>query len=229
MHDPENIGKYNSDFHKRLSFDEILSSFLIFSEVRKIIKKSKKNKKIFSNANYKNLMQKVNFKLTSDQIKVLGEINNDIASQSKMFRLLQGDVGSGKTIVALISCLNVIESGYQVAFMAPTEILASQHYNLAKKIFPKNVNIEILSNKIYANKKKIITNKLKENKINMIFGTHAIFQKNVLFKKLGYIVIDEQHKFGVKQRKLLSDKGGKDCDTLLMSATPIPRTLTMSI
>jgi len=146
-----------------------------------------------------------------------------------MFRLLQGDVGTGKTIVALISSLNVIESGYQVAFMAPTEILAFQHYNLAKKIFPKNINIEILSNKIDSNKKKIINTELKQNKINIIFGTHAIFQKKVLFRKLGYIIIDEQHKFGVRQRKLLSDKGGKNCDTLLMSATPIPRTLTMSI
>ena len=229
LHDPKNIGKYNSNFYKRLAFDEILSSFLIFSEVRKKIKKIKKNKKNFSNKYYKNLMLKTNFILTNDQIKVLREINMDIGSQSKMFRLLQGDVGSGKTIVALISSLNVIESGYQVAFMAPTEILAFQHYNLAKKIFPKNINIDILSNKIDSNKKKIINTKLKENKINIIFGTHAIFQKKVLFKNLGYIIIDEQHKFGVRQRKLLSDKGGKNCDTLLMSATPIPRTLTMSI
>ena len=229
LHDPINIGNYNSNFYKRLSFDEILSSFLIFSEVRKKIKKIKKNKKIFSNIHYKNLMLKINFKLTNDQTKALEDINKDIGSQNKMFRLLQGDVGSGKTIVALISSLNVIESGYQVAFMAPTEILASQHYNLAKKIFPNNVNIEILSNKINKNKRKIISNKLKENKINILFGTHAIFQKKVLFKNLGYIIIDEQHKFGVRQRKLLSDKGGKNCDILLMTATPIPRTLTMSI
>ena len=229
LHDPKNINNYNANFYKRLSFDEILSSLLIFSEVRKKIKKIKKNKKIFSNKHYKNLIVKMNFKLTNDQIKALKDINNDIGSQNKMFRLLQGDVGSGKTIVALISSLNVIESGYQVAFMAPTEILASQHYNLAKKIFPKNINIEILSNKIHNNKKKIINSKLIENKINIVFGTHAIFQKKVLFKNLGYIIIDEQHKFGVKQRKLLSDKGGKNCDILLMSATPIPRTLTMSI
>jgi len=159
----------------------------------------------------------------------LEEINNDMKSKSKMFRLLQGDVGSGKTIVALLSSLNAIESGYQVAFMAPTEILAFQHYNLAKNVFPKNFNIGILSNKINNNKKKIINKLLKKNKINMIFGTHAIFQKKILFKNLGYIIIDEQHKFGVMQRKSLSDKGGKNCDTLLMSATPIPRTLTMSI
>ncbi len=229
LHSSNNIGKFDSNFYKRLSFDEILSSFLIFSEVRKKIKKIKKNKKIFKNELNEEIMLKMGFKLTNDQAKVLEEINKDIASQSKMFRLLQGDVGSGKTIVALLSSLNVIESGYQVAFMAPTEILASQHYNLANKIFPKKINIEILSNKIDVNKKKIIANNLKKNKINMIFGTHAIFQKKILFKNLGFVIIDEQHKFGVKQRKLLSDKGGKNCDILLMSATPIPRTLTMSI
>ena len=229
LHMPENIGKYNSNFYKRLSFDEILSSLLIFSEIRKKIKKIKKNKKIFTNKLHENIINKMNFRLTNDQMNALNEINNDVGSKNKMFRLLQGDVGSGKTIVALLSCLNVIEAGYQVAFMAPTEILASQHYNLAKRIFPKNINIEILSNKINTQKRKIVTENLKENKINIIFGTHAIFQKKILFKNLGFIVIDEQHKFGVRQRKLLSDKGGKNCDILLMSATPIPRTLTMSI
>ncbi len=229
LHKPENIGNYNSNFYKRLSFDEILSSFLIFSEVRKKIKKIKKNKKTFTSKLYENIMDRLGFNLTNDQINVLKEINNDLSSQSKMFRLLQGDVGSGKTIVSLLSSLNVIESGYQVAFMAPTEILASQHYNLAKKIFPKSINIDILSNKIDVPKKKIIIENLKNNKIHIIFGTHAIFQKKIIFKNLGFIIIDEQHKFGVRQRKLLSDKGGKNCDILLMSATPIPRTLTMSI
>jgi len=146
-----------------------------------------------------------------------------------MFRLLQGDVGSGKTIVSLISALSVIESGFQVALMAPTEILARQHYNLAKTLFPKNVSIELLSSKCKNTEKKKIIKELKDNKIQMVFGTHAIFQKKIIFNNLGYIIIDEQHKFGVKQRKLLSDKGGKNCDVLLMSATPIPRTLTMSI
>ena len=146
-----------------------------------------------------------------------------------MFRLLQGDVGSGKTIVSLISALNVIESGYQVAFMAPTEILAKQHFNLSKKIFPSTINVEILSSKTEYLKKKIIFDKVKNNKINIVFGTHSLFQKKILFNNLGYIIIDEQHKFGVKQRKLLSDKGGRNCDVLLMSATPIPRTLTMTL
>ena len=146
-----------------------------------------------------------------------------------MFRILQGDVGSGKTIVALLSSLNVIESGYQVAFMSPTEILANQHYNLAKKIFPSEINLELFTGKTNtSNKRKIISN-LQNSKIDMIFGTHSLFQKKTIFNKLGFIIIDEQHKFGVKQRKLLSDKGGSNCDILLMSATPIPRTLTMTI
>ena len=150
-------------------------------------------------------------------------------SKSKMFRLLQGDVGSGKTIVSLISALNVITSHFQVALMAPTEILARQHYNLAKKLFPKNISIELLSSKSENNEKKRIVKNLKDNKTQMVFGTHAIFQKKIIFANLGYIIIDEQHKFGVRQRKLLSDKGGNNCDVLLMSATPIPRTLTMSV
>ena len=146
-----------------------------------------------------------------------------------MFRILQGDVGSGKTIVALITALNVIESGYQVAFMAPTEILTNQHYLLAKKIFPKNIIINLITSKTDIKEKKEIQAKVKNNKLNMIFGTHSLFQKKMIFGKLGYIIIDEQHKFGVRQRKSLSDKGGINCDVLLMSATPIPRTLTMTI
>ena len=146
-----------------------------------------------------------------------------------MFRLLQGDVGSGKTIVSLITALNVIESGYQVALMAPTEILASQHYLLAKKIFPPDIKIDLLTSKTDLKDKREIQKKAKELKLNMIFGTHSLFQKKMQFGNLGYIIIDEQHKFGVKQRKNLSDKGGGNCDVLLMSATPIPRTLTMTI
>ena len=146
-----------------------------------------------------------------------------------MFRLLQGDVGSGKTIVALCAAMNTVNSGFQVSVMAPTEILARQHFNFAKKIFDKKINLEILSSKSEYKEKKIIKEKLENNQINIIFGTHAIFQKKIIFKKLGLIIIDEQHKFGVNQRKKLSDKGGDNCDVLLMSATPIPRTLTMTI
>ena len=229
LHDPENIENYKANFYQRLAYDEIFASFLVNSEIRKKIKKIKKtSKKITDNA-YNQIINKLNFKLTNDQKKSLSDINKDLSSNSKMFRLLQGDVGSGKTIVALISALSVINSNFQVALMAPTEILARQHYTLAKKLFPKNMSIELLSSKSENIDKKRIINELKNNKIKMIFGTHAIFQKKILFNKLGYIIIDEQHKFGVRQRKLLSDKGGDNCDVLLMSATPIPRTLTMSV
>ena len=229
LHDPKNIDNYKSSFYKRLAYDEIFASFLVNSEIRKKIKKIKKISKTFDDKSHNEITKQLNFKLTNDQQVSLIDINKDLMSKSKMFRLLQGDVGSGKTIVSLISSLNVISSGFQVALMAPTEILARQHYNLAKKIFPKNVSIELLSSKSANIEKKRIIKDLKNNKIQMVFGTHAIFQKKIIFANLGYIIIDEQHKFGVRQRKLLSDKGGDNCDVLLMSATPIPRTLTMSV
>ncbi len=229
LHQPENIGKYNSNYYKRLAFDEILASFLVHTEIRKKIKKIKKEKKIFHSNNQNTIISKLNFELTNDQKKTLNEINQDLKSNQKMFRLLQGDVGSGKTIVALSAAYNVIDSGFQVAVMAPTEILARQHYNLAKKIFDQKISIEFLSSKSDYKDKKIIRQKLENKEIDIIFGTHSIFQKKIIFKKLGLIIIDEQHKFGVNQRKMLSDKGGNDCDVLLMSATPIPRTLTMTI
>ena len=229
LHKPGNKENYKKNFYKRLAYDEIFSTFLVNSEIRKKIKKTKKiNKNI--NIKKQNLIIKdLDFKLTKDQLKSLKEINNDLSSSTKMFRLLQGDVGSGKTIVSLLSALNVINSNFQVSMMAPTEILARQHYNLAKKILPKNVNVALISGKSNYKQKKEILNRLSNHNIDIIFGTHAIFQKKVIFKKLGLIIIDEQHKFGVNQRKKLSDKGGKDCDVLLMTATPIPRTLTMTI
>ena len=229
LHKPENIGKYKSPFYNRLAFDEIFSSFLVHSEIRKKIKKIKKNKKDFDLNKQNRFIDKLDFKLTKDQVRALSEINKDLISNQKMFRLLQGDVGSGKTIVALIAALNVINSGFQVAVMAPTEILARQHYLLSKKLFRLSVKVDLLSSKSEFKDRKRILNELNNNKTNLIFGTHSIFQKKVEFKNLGLIIIDEQHKFGVNQRKKLSDKGGNNCDVLLMSATPIPRTLTMTI
>jgi len=229
LHDPNNIENYKASFYKRLAYDEILASFLVNSEIRKKIKKIKKTPKKFNENEHNKVINKLNFKLTNDQNISLNDINKDLKSKSKMFRLLQGDVGSGKTIVSLISALSTISSGFQVALMAPTEILARQHYTLAKKIFPKNISIELLSSKSANIEKKKIIKELKDNNTQMVFGTHAIFQKKIIFANLGYIIIDEQHKFGVRQRKLLSDKGGDNCDVLLMSATPIPRTLTMSV
>ena len=229
LHKPENIGKYNKPFYERLAFDEIFSSYLVHSEIRKKIKKVKKKQKIINLKKQNELILKLEFKLTKDQFKTLREINNDLSSNQKMFRLLQGDVGSGKTIVALISAFNAINSGFQVAVMAPTEILARQHFLLAKKLFKSSLKIDLLSSKSEYKEKKRILNHLNKKKIDIIFGTHSIFQKKVEFHNLGLIIIDEQHKFGVNQRKKLSDKGGVNCDILLMSATPIPRTLTMTI
>ena len=229
LHKPENLGNYKKKFYQRLAYDEIFSTFLVNSEIRKKIKKIKKKNKILDLKKQNTIINNLDFILTNDQTKTLKEINTDLCSSTKMFRLLQGDVGSGKTIISLLSAFNTIHSGFQVAVMAPTEILARQHFNLAKKIFPKDLNIRIITGKSDYKEKKDILNKLSTHKIDIIFSTHAIFQKKVIFKKLGLIIIDEQHKFGVNQRKKLSDKGGDDCDVLLMTATPIPRTLTMTM
>ena len=229
LHEPQNQGNYKDNFYQRLAYDEIFSTFLVNSEIRKKIKRIKKKKKKINLKKQALIIKNLDFTLTNDQLKSLKEINSDLCANTKMFRLLQGDVGSGKTIVSLISAYNTINSGFQVALMAPTEILARQHFNLAKKLLPKNVNIRLISGKSEYRDKKEILNELSNHEIDIVFGTHAIFQKKVTFKKLGLIIIDEQHKFGVNQRKKLSDKGGNDCDVLLMTATPIPRTLTMTI
>ena len=228
LHDPKNIKK-RGIFLERLIFDEIFATFLINSQIRMKIKKNKKDNKIFSSDQISKIKKFIKFDLTKDQENAIKEINEDLKSNKKMFRLLQGDVGSGKTIVSLIAALNVIESGYQVSLMAPTEILAKQHYDLFKSIFDKKITIELLTSKTENVLKKKIINNLKDNKINMLVGTHSLYQDKIKYNKLGLAIIDEQHKFGVKQRKALSDKGGKNCDVLVMSATPIPRTMIMTI
>ena len=135
-----------------------------------------------------------------------------------------------KLLFLLLQVANVLEIGYQSALMAPTAILAKQHYNLAKKIFNgTNKRIELLTGKTETKLRKKILEELKNGKIDFLIGTHALFQKKIDFKNLGYIIIDEQHKFGVKQRMSLAEKGGKNCDVLLMSATPIPRTMMLTI
>ena len=228
LHNPNNINK-KGRFLERLIFDEILSTFLINSKIRKTIKKFKKEKKKFSDEFSNLIKEKLGYELTTDQINALSEINNDLKSEEKMFRLLQGDVGSGKTIVALISCLNVVNSGYQVVFMAPTEILAYQHYKLAQSLIKDKIKISFLTSNTDFSKRKKIINDLEISEIKILFGTHSVFQEKINYKKLGLVVIDEQHKFGVRQRKKLSDKGGKNCDVLVMSATPIPRTMIMTV
>ena len=229
LHNSKEGKDINSKSFRRIAFDEILANFLTLSENRKRIKQNKE-KKNFKYKFYNIILDTLPFNLTNDQNKVLDEINLDIKSDKRMFRILQGDVGSGKTIVSFLSAANVIESNYQCALMGPTEILAYQHFELAKKIFKDcKIRIEFLTGKTEINKKKQILNDLKNGNIDLIIGTHALFQKKIIFKNLGYVIIDEQHKFGVKQRSDLARKGGKNCDVLLMSATPIPRTMMMSI
>ena len=229
LHNSEDSKNNKSNSFRRLVFDEICANFLTLSENRKRIRIRKKNK-IFSKKLSQKILKKLPFDLTKSQKKVLDEINKDLKDNKRMFRIIQGDVGSGKTIVALLSILNVIESGYQCAFMSPTEILANQHYNLAKKIFKNlDIKIEFLTGKTDLKKRNEILQDLPTGKIDLLIGTHTLFQKKIDFKKLGYVIIDEQHKFGVKQRSDLAKKGGNDCDVLLLSATPIPRTMMMSI
>ncbi len=219
----------NSNYLRRLIFDEILANFLISSQIRSKIKKIKKKNKLFNKNIKLHYLKKLKFDLTVDQKNAIDEIERDLSSKERMFRLIQGDVGSGKTIVSLIAALDTIKSGYQVALMVPTEILAKQHYNFSSKFFESDINVELITGKTEYLQKKILLKNLENNKINLVIGTHALFQKKIKFNKLGLIIIDEQHKFGVNQRKELSDKGGDDCDVLVMSATPIPRTMMMTI
>lgn len=169
------------------------------------------------------------FSLTADQQTVLGEIRGDLDSSTPMNRLLQGDVGSGKTLVAWISALHVIAAGYQVAFMAPTELLARQHAEHAAELLePLGIRIAFLTGSVKGKERKLLLDALAQGKVDIIIGTHALFSKEVEFRALRYIIIDEQHRFGVEQRMALLGKGEAP-DVLLMTATPIPRTLALTV
>ena len=230
IHNFENTDKVNNKYIRRLAFDEILSNLIVLSKNRKKFKESKKESKLFNNSLANKIIKNLNFNLTENQKQIIKEINEDLRSDKKMFRILQGDVGSGKTIVSFMTVANVLEIGCQSALMAPTAILANQHFNLAKKVFDgTKIRIKLLTGKTETKLKKEILYDLRNGKIDLLIGTHALFQKKIDFKNLGYIVIDEQHKFGVKQRMSLANKGGKNCDVLLMSATPIPRTMMLTI
>ena len=229
IHKEEITKVKDTKYFRRLVFDEIFANFLLSSDIRSKIKKIKKKNKILDFKYQDKIINNLKFKLTDDQISALKNINKDMESKQKMFRLLQGDVGSGKTIVAVISALNSIRAGYQVAIMAPTEILAIQHYKFILENFNDYCNPEILTGKTEYKKRKKVLKDLSNNKIDILIGTHSLFQEKITYFNLGLIIIDEQHKFGVNQRKKLSDKGGKDCDVLVMSATPIPRTMMMTI
>jgi ATP-dependent DNA helicase RecG len=232
LHNPNNELNINSNNYRRLVYDEIFANFLFLSKNRNKIKKIKKNTKSFSLDNSKKIINSLPFKLTDGQKRIINEINKDLMSSQRMFRILQGDVGSGKTIVAFLAAINVINAGYQCALMVPTSILAEQHSKLFQKLLQEsklNIKFDLLTSKIDKIKRKQLLDDLQNNKINFLIGTHALFQKTINFKKLGLVIIDEQHKFGVRQRINFAKKGEKNCDLLLMSATPIPRTMMMSI
>ena len=231
LHNPENLSDIDkeSKFYKRLAYDEIFSNFLIFSEIKKRIKKLQKKPKTINNIILTNIKKKLSFQLTQGQEKVLDEIFNDLSSVKKMLRVLQGDVGSGKTVVAMLAGATVVKSGYQVAFLCPTDLLAKQHYKLFKTILAdENINISLLSGKTKLSEQQIVRSKIESSNIDIAIGTHSLFQEKTIFNNLGLIVIDEQHKFGVQQRINLSLKGNINTDVLLMTATPIPRTLILT-
>ena len=174
--------------------------------------------------------QDLPFQLTNAQKRVVKEIRADFISGKQMNRLVQGDVGSGKTLVAFLSCLIAIDNGYQACLMAPTEILAEQHYHTLKD-FAKNlnINIQILTGTVKGKQRKLIEDGIKQGGIHLLVGTHALIEPNVVFKNLGLCIIDEQHRFGVKQRAMLWKKNVLPPHVLVMTATPIPRTLAMTL
>ncbi len=228
LHNPLKKNDIFSNDYRRLAYDEIFANLLTLFAARKITKINKIKKKFNDNFS-KSVIENFEYELNKTQQKILNELKKDLASNNRMFRLLQGDVGSGKTILALIAAANVIEANYQVAYMAPTEILAKQHFELAKKLFSStSIELVLLTGKTSYLEKKQILNGIKNGNVKFIFGTHSLFQKKIKFYNLGFAIIDEQHKFGVKQRISLAKKGGKNCDVLTMSATPIPRTLMLS-
>ena len=212
---------------KRLKFQEMFTYSMKILMLKEYMSKNSKGISFNISKELWNLKEKLPFKLTTSQSKVINEVLAGAKSSKAMNRLIQGDVGSGKTVIALIAAFNTIKNGYQAAIMAPTEILATQHFNEAVKIFDGfNIRVEKLSGSINKKNKLIIKEELKNGSIDLIIGTHAILQDDVEFYKLGIVITDEQHRFGVLQRKELSSKG-EDIDTLVMTATPIPRTLSL--
>jgi len=175
------------------------------------------------------LLNDLGFKLTNAQRRSIDEINTDISSPHPMLRLLQGDVGSGKTIVAVFACLQAVENSFQAAIMAPTEILAAQHLQgFSNYLAPLGIDVAFLTGSQNTSQRAEQLNKIKSGQAQVIIGTHALFQEAVTFNKLGLVVIDEQHKFGVHQRLSLAQKAHNTPHQLVMTATPIPRSLTMS-
>ncbi|MEB3011642.1 ATP-dependent DNA helicase RecG [Parvimonas sp. D2] len=207
---------------RRLAFDEI---FYFQLSMKKLKRNNDDAIRFEIKDETYDFIKSLSFKLTNSQNKVLEDIFRDMSNDKQMNRLIQGDVGCGKTIISFIAMFNVIKNGFQSVLMAPTEILARQHYENAKNLFSDyNIKVELLVGSLKESEKKAIREKLENGEIDIVIGTHAVFQEKVVYKNLGFVITDEQHRFGVKQRLLLSKKS-KNPDILVMSATPIPRTV----
>lgn len=214
----------------RLKYEEL---FVYMAKINYLKLKNKNIKdgieKDFDKEKLDKVIKSLPYELTVDQKIVLNEILEDLTSKRRMNRLLQGDVGSGKTIISIIAMVANYLSGYQSALMVPTEILATQHYETMKEILKDfNINIALLTGSLPKNKKDLIHEELKLGKIDMVVGTHALIQEEVVYKNLGLVITDEQHRFGVLQRTSLQNKGITP-DVLYMSATPIPRTYALTL
>ena len=226
IHFPESMEDYIEARH-RIAFEELLTMQLLLLSLKNKYKNIEEGIKFDSNVKMSDVINDLPFKLTKAQMRVLEEIDTDMESNKAMNRLLQGDVGSGKTIVAIIAAYKAVKSGYQMAMMAPTSILATQHLENFKNTLEKyNITCELLLGNTSKKKKEDILNRLKDGKIDIIIGTHSLLEENVVFKNLGLVVTDEQHRFGVRQRSTIVSKG-KNPDVLVMTATPIPRTLAL--
>lgn len=230
MHFPESTDDYMLS-RKRLVFDELFSFLYMLKSIKGDEKRPRTEFKMIESAGPKMLGEKLPYKLTGAQLKAFSDITEDMTSGYAMNRLIQGDVGSGKTIVAFLALLMCVENGYQGAMMAPTEILAQQHYEnicaLTEK-YDLPFKSALLTGHTTVKNKRLIYERLLSGEINVVIGTHAIIQDKVAFRQLALVITDEQHRFGVKQRENLSGKGSMP-HILVMSATPIPRTLAIVI
>ena len=219
-----------SDFNKareRLVFEELLTTQLALLKLKNNYEHETDGIQFSKDVYMSDVINILPFKLTKAQLRVLEEIDKDMESNKPMNRLLQGDVGSGKTVVAMISAYKAVKSGYQATIMAPTAILASQHLESLQGILEElGIRVELLISSVTKKKKTEILEKLQNGEIDILIGTHAILEENVVFKNLGLVVTDEQHRFGVKQRGTIASKG-QNPDVIAMSATPIPRTLAL--
>ena len=226
IHFPESFNDFNIA-RTRLVFEELLSVQLALLELKNRYMNEEKGIIFDKNVKISDVINSLPFKLTGAQRRVLEEIEGDMESDKTMNRLLQGDVGSGKTVVAMCSAYKAVKSGYQAAIMAPTAILANQHLENFRNILEKfDIKMELLISGITKKKKEDILQRLENGEIDIIIGTHALIEDNVKFKNLGLVVTDEQHRFGVKQRSKIASKGNNP-DVLVMTATPIPRTLAL--